>query len=106
MGYYSNPEKTAAAFVHNPLNKSYPEFIYRTGDVVGKNGFGEIIFKGCKDSLVKHLGYRIEFGDIGNLFVNTLIMSKNGCVAYQTTRMEITLFYECGTDISPAEFRK
>ena len=55
---------------------------------------------------MKHLGYRIEFGDIGNLIVNTLIMSKNGCVVYQTTRMEITLFYECGTDISPAEFRK
>ena len=55
---------------------------------------------------MKHLGYRIEFGDIGNLIVNTLIMPKSGCVVYQTTRMEITLFYECGTDISPAEFRK
>ena len=34
MGYYNNPEKTAAAFVQNPLNKSYPELIYRTGDIV------------------------------------------------------------------------
>ena len=32
MGYYNNPEKTAAAFTQNPLNTSYPEIIYRTGD--------------------------------------------------------------------------
>ena len=27
MGYYNNPEKTAAAFMQNPLNPSYPEVI-------------------------------------------------------------------------------
>jgi amino acid adenylation domain-containing protein len=106
MGYYNNPEKTAAAFVQNPLNTSYPEVIYRTGDVVAKNGFGEIVFKGRKDSLVKHLGYRIELGEIEHVIVNTLKMAKNGCVVYQTTLKEITLFYESETEISPAEFRK
>lgn len=56
MGYYNNPEKTAAAFVQNPLNKSYPEIIYRTGDIVFINERGEIVFKGRRDSLVKSLG--------------------------------------------------
>jgi acyl-coenzyme A synthetase/AMP-(fatty) acid ligase len=106
MGYYNNPEKTAAAFVQNPLNTSYPEIIYRTGDIVAKNAFGEIVFKGRKDSLVKHLGYRIELGEIEHVIVNTLKMAKNGCVVYQTQRKEITLFYESPTEISPAEFRK
>jgi amino acid adenylation domain-containing protein len=106
MGYYNNPEKTAAAFVQNPLNISYPEVIYRTGDVVAKNSFGEIVFKGRKDSLVKHLGYRIELGEIEHVIVNTLKMAKNGCVVYQTARKEITLFYESETEISSAEFRK
>lgn len=106
MGYYNNPEKTATVFVQNPLNKSYPEVIYRTGDVVAKNGFGEIVFKGRKDSLVKHLGYRIELGEIEHVIVNTLKIVKNGCVVYQTTRKEITLFFESETEISPAEFRK
>ncbi|MEG2185651.1 MAG: AMP-binding protein, partial [Cloacibacillus sp.] len=50
MGYYNNPEKTAAAFVQNPLNHSYPEIIYRTGDLVYVNARGEIVFKGRKDS--------------------------------------------------------
>lgn len=106
MGYYNNPEKTHAAFVQNPLNKSYPEIIYRTGDIVAKNSFGEIVFKGRKDSLVKHLGYRIELGEIEHVIVNTLKLAKNGCVLYQTTRKEIILFYESETEISPAEFRK
>ena len=76
MGYYNNPEKTAVAFVQNPLNNSYPEIIYRTGDVVCKNEFGEIIFKGRKDSLIKHLGYRIELGEIEHIVVNFLINYK------------------------------
>jgi amino acid adenylation domain-containing protein len=106
MGYYNNLEKTAAVFVQNPLNKSYPEIIYRTGDIVAMNALGEIVFKGRKDSLVKHLGYRIELGEIEHVIVNTLKMVKNGCVVYQTQRKEITLFYESPTEISPAEFRK
>ena len=40
MGYYNNPEKTASAFVQNPLNHAYPETIYRTGDVVVINERG------------------------------------------------------------------
>lgn len=106
MGYFNNPDKTAAAFVQNPLNKSYPEIIYRTGDIVTKNGFGEIVFKGRKDSLIKHLGYRIELGEIEHVIVNTLKIARNGCVVYQLTRKEITLFYESDVEIPSAEFRK
>lgn len=106
MGYYNNPEKTAAVFVQNPLNTSYPEIIYRTGDVVAFNSYGEIVFKGRKDSLVKHLGYRIELGEIEHVIVNTLKMAKNGCIVYQLEKKEITLFYEAEIDIAPAEFRK
>jgi acyl-coenzyme A synthetase/AMP-(fatty) acid ligase len=106
MGYYNSPEKTAAVFVQNPLNTSYPEIIYRTGDIVARNAIGEIVFKGRKDSLVKHLGYRIELGEIEHVIVNTLKITKNGCVVYQAQRKEITFFYESPTEISPAEFRK
>jgi amino acid adenylation domain-containing protein len=106
MGYYNNPEKTALAFVQNPLNKSYPEIIYRTGDVVAVNNRDEIIFKGRKDSLIKHLGYRIELGEIEHVIVNTLKIAKNGCVVYNVNKKEITLFYEAIQEISVVEFRK
>lgn len=105
MGYYNNPEKTAAAFVQNPLNKSYPEIIYRTGDIVYINNRNEIVFKGRKDNLIKHLGYRIELDEIEHIVINTLKIIKNGCVVYNKDKKEITLFYENETEITPAEFR-
>lgn len=106
MGYYNNPEKTNAAFVQNPLNNSYPEIIYRTGDMVLINTLGEIVFKGRKDSLIKHMGYRVELGEIEHIIINTLKLVKNGCVVYNYQKKEITLFYENATEITPADFRK
>ena len=106
MGYYNNPEKTAAAFVQNPLNHSYPEIIYRTGDLVFINNLGEIVFKGRKDSLIKHMGYRIELGEIEHVIINTLKLVKNGCVVYNHQRKEITLYYEAEQELTAGEFRK
>ena len=105
MGYYNNPEKTAAAFVQNPLNKSYPEIIYRTGDIVFINERGEIVFKGRRDSLVKHLGYRIELGEIEHVIINKLKLVKNGCIVYNFAKKEITLFYEAEKEMTASEFR-
>jgi amino acid adenylation domain-containing protein len=105
MGYYNNPEKTAVAFVQNPLNKAYPEIIYRTGDIVYINEHNEIVFKGRKDSLVKHLGYRIELGEIEHVIINKLKLVKNGCIVYNFSQKEITLFYEAEKELTVAEFR-
>ena len=63
-GYFNNPEKTADAFVQNPLNKNYPEPVYRTGDLVRLNKYGEYEYAGRQDSQIKHMGYRIELGEI------------------------------------------
>ena len=106
MGYYNNSEKTANAFVQNPLNKAYPEIIYRTGDIVYKNRKGEIIFKGRKDTLIKHLGYRIELGEIEHIVLNVLHLVENGCVVYNFKKKEITLFYEANDKLSIVEMKK
>lgn len=106
MGYYNNPEKTQDAFVQNPLNHSYPEIIYRTGDLVFINERHEIVFKGRKDSLIKHMGYRIELGEIEHVIINSLKLVKNGCVVYNHQGKEITLYYEADKEITPSEFRK
>jgi amino acid adenylation domain-containing protein len=106
MGYYNNPEKTVSVFVQNPLNNSYPELIYRTGDVVSTNKWGEMVFKGRKDTLIKHLGYRIELGEIEHVIVNILQIVKNCCVVYNAAKKEITAIYEWHEDIADSEFRK
>lgn len=106
LGYYNNPEKTAAAFVQNPLNTHYPERIYRTGDIAAINERGEIVFRGRKDSLVKHQGYRIELGEVEHVIVNTLNLVKNGCVVYDFKKKEIVLFYENPEELERGDFRK
>ena len=105
MGYYNNPEKTAAAFVQNPLNKAYPELIYRTGDIVCLNDEGLIMFKGRKDNIVKHMGYRTDLGEIEHVIINTLKLVKNGCIVYNQTEKQITLFYEAPEEIPVPQFR-
>jgi acyl-coenzyme A synthetase/AMP-(fatty) acid ligase len=106
MGYYNDKEKTELAFVQNPLNKSYPELIYKTGDIVSINTFGEIEFKGRKDSLIKHSGYRIELGEIEHVLVNKLKLVNNACAVYDFQKKEIILFYEAEIEVLTAEFRK
>ena len=105
MGYYNNPEKTAAAFVQNPLNKAYPETIYRTGDIVCFNEEGLIMFKGRKDNIVKHMGYRTDLGEIEHVIINTLKLVRNGCIVYNQAEKQITLFYEAEQEIPASEFR-
>lgn len=106
MGYYNNPEKTAAAFVQNPLHHNYPELIYRTGDLAYVNDKDEIIFKGRKDSLIKHMGYRIELGEIEHVIIDTLKLVKYACVVYHYGKKEITLFYEENDGITEKDIRK
>lgn len=92
-GYYNNPEKTNAAFTQNPLNNAYPEKIYRTGDVVYYNEYGELMYKGRKDFQIKHQGYRIELGEI-----ETAVLAIDGifnaCVLYDDENKNIVLIYE------------
>lgn len=106
MGYYNNPEKTEAAFVQNPLNHSYPELIYRTGDIVCMDEDNLIQFRGRKDSLVKHMGYRIELGEIEHVIINELQLVKYCCAVYHYAKKEIVLYYEKAEEIPGAEFRK
>ncbi len=105
MGYYNNPEKTAVAFTQNPLNNSYPETIYRTGDMAYMREDGNIMFKGRKDSLIKHMGYRIELGEVEHVIENDLKLVKYCCAVYQYSKKEIVLYYEADNDLTDKDFR-
>lgn len=103
LGYYNNPDKTKEAFVQNPLNKFYPEIIYRTGDIGKKNDRGELVFLSRKDYQIKHMGHRIELGEI-EVNVNVLDEIKfSGCI-YDSVKNKIVLFFV--GDITAAELSK
>ncbi len=65
LGYINDPERTAGAFVVNPVNDAWPERMYRTGDRVAIAADGRSLnFLGRKDHQIKHMGYRIELEEI------------------------------------------
>lgn len=97
MGYYNNPEKTKAAFVQNPLNEAVPETIYRTGDIVRYNEYGELIYLSRKDFQIKHLGHRIELGEIETA-VSSLEEITLCCCLYDEKRQKIVLFIDADLD--------
>jgi D-alanine--poly(phosphoribitol) ligase subunit 1 len=99
LGYYNAPEKTAAAFVQNPLNPYYPERIYRTGDIAYYNEQGELMYKGRKDFQIKHMGYRIELGEIETA-VLAIDSIGNACVLYEYDSKNIILIYESTSELS------
>ena len=93
MGYYNNPEKTAAAFVQNPLNTAYPETVYKTGDLVKYNEKGELIYLSRIDFQIKHMGYRIELGEI-EAAANSLDYVTACAAVYDSNNDKIILVYE------------
>ncbi len=99
-GYYHNPEKTAEAFVPNPMNPT--ETIYRTGDIGQYNAKGELLYLGRKDFQIKHRGHRIELGEI-----ETAASSLEGvavcCCLYDKIHQKIVLFLEKGADEKQVE---
>lgn len=105
MGYYNNPGKTSAAFTQNPLNTAYPELIYRTGDIVCMREDGNILFKGRKDNLIKHMGYRIELDEIEHIIANRLNLVKHCCAVYMQAEKQIVLFYENEEPVTDKAFR-
>ena len=105
MGYYNDPEKTAKAFVQNPLNKTHIEMIYRTGDTVCRRKDGNVVFIGRKDFQVKHLGYRIELGEIEHVIVS-LPFIDNAAVLYDHDQKKIILVYETQKGTTPLMIRQ
>lgn len=92
LGYYNNPERTAAAFVQNPLNTAFPEVIYRTGDLVKYNEYGELMYLSRKDFQIKHMGHRIELGEIETAVIGMEGVETAACI-YDEVKKKIVLFY-------------
>ena len=104
LGYWNNHEKTNAVFVQNPLNKSVPERIYRTGDIAFLNEKGEYIYIGRKDFQIKISGYRVDLGEIEHYILSTFDTINAG-VFFDKAKSEIVLIYESEKEISVKDFR-
>ncbi len=82
LGYYNDRERTARAFIQNPLHARYADLGYRTGDLVRRDARGFLHFKGRADFQIKHMGYRIELEEI-EAAIGTVQGVKECAVLYQ-----------------------
>ena len=92
LGYFRNPEKTAEAFVQNPLHQNYPDTVYRTGDLGRINAHGELVFVSRRDAQIKHMGHRIELGEIEAAAAESGQL-RRACCVYDHERKRIVLYY-------------
>ena len=93
LGYYGDPERTAEAFVQNPLNPLYRDIVYRTGDIMKLNEYGELVFLARADDQVKHMGSRIELGEIESAAAGVDGV-RLVCCLYDKAKSKIIMFYE------------
>jgi len=100
LGYYNDFEKTSEVFVQNPLNKMYPELIYRTGDIGKINERGELMFVSRKDYQIKHMGHRIELGEI-EMVINQMEGIQSASCIFDDDKKKIILYYV--GDVSKAD---
>lgn len=105
LGYWNDAENTKKVFVQNPIQPYYFDRIYRTGDLVYRNEHGQIIFVGRKDSQIKHMGHRIELGEIDCASMSLPGVSKC-CTLYNEIKKEITLFYAADAEVPVSRFRE
>lgn len=90
-GYYNNAKESEKSFVQNPLNKSYREIIYKTGDMGYYNKDKQLCFASRKDYQIKHMGHRIELSEIEKA-ISSIPGTGLSCCIYQNS--EIYAFIE------------
>jgi amino acid adenylation domain-containing protein len=63
-GYINDPKRTGEAFLTDRFAQQPGAVMYRTGDQVLRDDWGQLIFLGRDDDQVKIRGYRIELGEL------------------------------------------
>lgn len=92
MGYLNEPERTAKAFMQNPANTRWLEPMYRTGDLARRDSNGDLVYVSRKDHQIKHLGQRIELGDI-EAAAHAVDGVQRACCLYDSVRKRLILCY-------------
>ncbi|EDP6883762.1 AMP-binding protein, partial [Campylobacter upsaliensis] len=103
LGYYNDIEKTKAAFIQNPLHHNYLDLLYKTGDIVAYNEFGELLCYGRLDNQIKFKGHRIELGEI-EAVLNSHEKIKNSACIFKDDKL--IAFYESEEELDLKGFLK
>lgn len=92
LGYYGNEKRTKEVFVQNPLQDNFPDLIYRTGDLAKYNKNGDLVYTSRIDCQIKHMGHRVELGEIESTTMRIKGVDRAVCL-YNSERKRIVLLY-------------
>ena len=96
IGYYNDPVKTDAVFRTESLS-DFSGRVYHSGDYGRVNDKGEYICIARKDAQIKHMGHRIELGDI-EVCASALPYVSECCCLYGAAAEKIILFCACAEE--------
>ena len=91
-GYYHDPVRTQAALIPNPADPTGGALCYRTGDHGRLDENDDLIFVGRRDQQIKHMGHRVELGEIEAAALSLNGVNEAVCM-YVPDRQRIDLFY-------------
>ncbi|MBQ6440296.1 MAG: amino acid adenylation domain-containing protein [Mogibacterium sp.] len=91
-GYYRDNSLTDKVFIQNPLHNRFRDIVYKTGDLVRYNQYGEIEYIGRIDDQIKHMGRRIALGEI-EANVSSINGVRENCCIYDNNKQQIVLFF-------------
>lgn len=93
LGYWNDWERTQQVFVQNPAFPYYRSLIYKTGDMGYFDADGNIVFAARKDYQIKHMGHRIELGEV-EACLNAIPLIAIACCLYDKKAEKIVCFYQ------------
>ncbi len=92
LGYYRDVERTANAFMQNPLHDDYLDLVYKTGDLAKYDADGNLVYLSRVDHQIKHMGQRIELGEI-EAAAQAVEGVTRACCIYDSVKKRIRMFY-------------
>jgi amino acid adenylation domain-containing protein len=110
-GYWRDTERTAAAFIPDPLSGTADGRLYRTGDLARVDERGMVLLVGRADTQVKSRGYRIELGEIEAALDSIATLQESAVVALETDGFAGNVLCcayvpKNGGDVGPASLRE
>ncbi len=97
-GYYHDPQRTAESFILRD-----GERVYLTGDIGYYGQDGLLHFTGRQDNQIKHMGHRIELGEVENA-MEKVEGVRRACCLYDQRKNRVIGFYL--GDLDKKELRK
>lgn len=91
-GYYRDAERTASAWVMDPLERGWQERFFRCGDVGYLQEDGQLMVLGRRDTQIKHMGYRMELGEV-EAALRSIPDWREGCVLFDAEKDMLWCFY-------------